>query len=80
MYGGYVESENENQNSRCWQEIFTSHKITLPATMWYFLLDTFYLIYKILLIKVSIDMERHLSSIHFLKEGALMKNIPFLKK
>jgi len=23
MYGGYVESENENQNSRCWQDIVT---------------------------------------------------------
>jgi len=21
MYGGHVESENENQNSRCWQDI-----------------------------------------------------------
>jgi len=26
MYSGYVESENENQNSRCWQDMLSIEK------------------------------------------------------
>jgi hypothetical protein len=80
LFSGYIEWYKFRKKLILWQEIFTSHRITLHATLWYFLLDSFYLIYIIIFIKVYIDIERHLSSIHFLKEGTLMKTIPFFKR